>query len=265
MRDFRDAKAMAQTLRDALKTKSVSLTHSESLELIARAFGLHDWNVLAARIEAIQPAANARAMTPSVAAGAVMPAMALRDIVLFPQMVAPIFVGRDKTRLAVAEARASGGHLFAVRQRRSGDDDPAFSDLYSVGVTASVIDSVTLDDNTIRLMVAGHQRATIVRPVAGAFPSAEVVPIEDIRVDLTADILALSRQVLDAYEACANLPRAAARNYLTDPGMLADSIASLLPILKIGTERMQEVLEASSAVKRLEIILQLMKAGRQAA
>ena len=63
MRDFRDAKAMAQTLRDALKTKSVSITHSESLELIARSFGLPDWNVLAAKIQASQPTA-ASSVTP---------------------------------------------------------------------------------------------------------------------------------------------------------------------------------------------------------
>ena len=124
MRDFRDAKAMAQTLRDALKTKSVSLTHGESLELIARAFGLHDWNVLAARIGATQP--DDKRPAPSVAAETVMPVVPLRDIVLFPQMIAPIFIGRDKTRLAVAKARANGGRLFAVRQRRAVDDDPTF-------------------------------------------------------------------------------------------------------------------------------------------
>jgi ATP-dependent Lon protease len=265
MRDFRDAKAMAQTLRDTLKAKSISLTHSESLELVAKAFGLHDWNVLAASIEAAQPADKGQAATPYVAAAAVLPILPLRDIVLFPQMIAPIFIGRDKTRLAVAEARTGGGRLFAVRQRRSGDDDPAFGDLHSVGVTASVIDSVTLKDNTIKLMVAGHQRATIVSPVAGAYLSAEVAPIEETQVDLTADILALSRQVLDAYEAHANLPRAASRNYLTDPGMLVDSIAPLLSMLRIWTDRIQEILEANSVVKRLEILLELMKAGRQAA
>jgi len=263
MRDFRDAKAMAQTLRDTLKTKSVSLTHSESLELIAKAFGLHDWNVLAASIEAAQPAD--KRPTPSVAAETVMPIVPLRDIVLFPQMIAPIFIGRDKTRLAVAEARTGGGELFAVKQRRSGDDDPAFGDLHSVGVTARVIDSVTLKDNTIKLMVAGHQRATLVRQVEGPFLSAEVAPVQETQVDLTADILALSQQVLDANKAYANLPRAAFRNYLTDPAMLVDSIAPLLQIMSIGTDRMQEILEANGVVKRLEILLELMKAGRQAA
>ncbi len=77
--------------------------------------------------------------------------------------------------------------------------------------------------------------------------------------------MTLSRQVLEAYETYVSLPRAASRNYLTDPGMLADSIAPLLPMSRIGIERMQEILEADGAVERLEIILQLMKAGHQAA
>jgi uncharacterized protein len=263
MRDFRDAKAMAQTLRDALKTKSVSLTHSESLELIARAFGLHDWNVLAASIEAAQPV-NKR-QTPSAAAATALPIVPLRDIVLFPQMIVPIFIGREKTRLAVAQACVGAGRLFAVKQRRPGDDDPDFEDLYSVGVTATVIDSVTLKDGTLKLIVAGHQRAAVVKPVANAFLVAEVAPIEQARVDLTAEILALSRRVLEAYESHVNLPSAASRNYLTDPGMLADSIAPFLPMLRIGSERMQEILEADNVARRLEILLELMKAGRQAA
>ena len=76
MRDFRDAKAMAQTLRDALKTKSVSITHSESLELIARTFGLPDWNYLAAKIQASEPAPASPlpvAVAASMPAGAGVP------------------------------------------------------------------------------------------------------------------------------------------------------------------------------------------------
>src|SRR5580693_722895 len=107
MRDFRDAKAMAHTLREALKSRSVSLTHSESLELIAKTLGFHDWNVLAARIQAGQPivagagTSAPAAAPPSMSAEAGVPIVPIRDIVLFPQMIMPIFVGRDKTRRAV--------------------------------------------------------------------------------------------------------------------------------------------------------------------
>jgi uncharacterized protein len=123
MRDFRDAKAMAQTLRDALQAKSLSLTHSESLELVAKVLGFHDWNVLSARIASERqqsvagPATTVAATTvaattvaatalPPILAGAGLPAVPVRDFVLFPQMIMPLFVGRDTSKRAVERAMA---------------------------------------------------------------------------------------------------------------------------------------------------------------
>jgi ATP-dependent Lon protease len=109
MRDFRDAKTMAQTLRQALKAKSVSLTHSESLELVARTFGFPDWNFLAAKIQASEPAAGqpVPATVPAATStGSIVPIIPMRDLVLFPQMVMPVFVGRERTRRAVERAMA---------------------------------------------------------------------------------------------------------------------------------------------------------------
>src|SRR5467141_3393245 len=130
MRDFRDAKAMAQTLREALNVKSVSLTHSESLELVAKILGFRDWHVLAAKIQASQPTVpesgtSVPATTlPSISAGTGIPIFPMRDLVLFPQMIVPIFVGRDKTRRAVDCAMAGDGRVLVVSQRRGADDDP---------------------------------------------------------------------------------------------------------------------------------------------
>src|SRR5258707_15606889 len=110
MRDFRDAKAMAHTLREALKTKSVSLTHSESLELVAKILGFHDWNVLSATIRSeAQPAANPGSTIPAtvrLAAGHQLPTLPLRDIVAFPHLNAPLFAGRAKAISAVERAMA---------------------------------------------------------------------------------------------------------------------------------------------------------------
>jgi len=140
MRDFRDAKAMAQTLREALKARSVSLTRSESLELVARTFGLPDWNFLAAKIQASQPAIHSSVtpapadVLPFMSGGAGMPVLAVRDLVLFPQMVVPIFVGRDKSKRAIERAIATDSRILAVTQRRAADDDPALDALYSVAL-----------------------------------------------------------------------------------------------------------------------------------
>src|ERR1700724_1771854 len=143
MRDFRDAKAMAQTLRDALKAKSVTLTNSESLELIAKILGFHNWNVLSARIQAepnqklIRIPANLPAVP--LPAGANLPLLPLRDIVLFPYMIAPIFVGREKTKRALDCAMAADRRIFVVTQRQASDDDPTQDALHSVGVVAHVV------------------------------------------------------------------------------------------------------------------------------
>src|SRR5262245_56170003 len=105
MRDFRDAKAMAQTLRESLKMKSIALTHSESLELVATILGFHDWNVRSATIQSkVQPAANPGSTIPAtvgLAAENQLPAVPLRDIVLFPHLNVPLFVGRAKASLSL--------------------------------------------------------------------------------------------------------------------------------------------------------------------
>jgi ATP-dependent Lon protease len=266
MRDFRDAKAMAQTLREMLKTKSITLSHSESLELIAKTLGFHDWNVLSAAIQATDtmPAATATPPLPSSGHGSPLPIVPLRDIVVFPQMVAPLFVGREKTKQAVEAALSGDGRILAITQRRSADDDPGRTDLYPMGVTANVIRRLPLSDGTLKLIVSGVQRAAIVKTVAAEFPAAEVTIIEDINEDLTVDTVALSHQVLAGYEAYANAPAARFQSYVAHPGMLADAIAPMLQLLSIGIEKMQQLLETNDVVKRLELILELMKAGKQA-
>src|SRR5258708_7633937 len=276
MRDFRDAKAMAQSLREALKAKSVSLTHSESLELVARTLGLPDWNVLAARIQASQPAAtqsgaSAQATVPSsTLAGAEMPILALRDLVLFPQMVAPIFIGREKSTRAVERAMATDRRLLVVTQRRAGDDDPALDALFPVGVAAGVVNCLTQPDGTLKLFVSGPERAAIIRPIQGEFLAAEVAPIKQTRDD-AAEAVNLSRAVLNAYQTYANtdfslLPTGPRARFswpnTADPGVLADSVA---PLLSIGIDQRQQLLETSDVVTRRESNLDLMKVSGQRA
>jgi uncharacterized protein len=206
MRDFRDAKAMAHTLREALKAKSVSLTHSESLELVAKVLGFPDWNFLAAKIQRSQPsdAPIPEAGLGAMRAGAVVPIVPMRDLVLFPQMIAPIFVGRDKTKRAIERALATDRRVLVLTQRRSADDDPALDALYSVGATAGVVNCVTLADGTLKIVVSGLERAAVVRPTEEEFLAAEIAPCEESGSQ-TAEAVALSGAVADAYRVYANL------------------------------------------------------------
>ncbi len=179
MRDFRDAKAMAQTLRDALKVKSISVSHSESLELVAKTLGFHDWNVLSATIQSSSPMAAPPDKTSARLPGAntVIPIAPMRDVVFFPQLITPIFVGREKTRNAIEHAAGSDGRLLVVTQKRPEDDDPGFDALHSVGVIAGIISCVETGQGNMRVKVSCSDRTAIVRPVDGDFLSAEVATI----------------------------------------------------------------------------------------
>jgi ATP-dependent Lon protease len=274
MRDFRDAKAMAQTLREALKPKSVSLTHSESLELVAKILGFHDWNVLSARIQSEHqpPAAKpgtaiaATALLP-IPAGARLPTVPLRDIVLFPTMIVPLFMGREASKRAVEHAMAGDKRILAVAQRRAADDNPAPDALYGVGVTANVIDLSTLDDGTIRLVVKGLERAAAVLRLAdGQFLEAEIAPIEESRGQ-EAEAFSLMRAVLEKFQAYRNAPDLSSPPYsrlphIREPGVLADAVASWLTV---EIDRRQDLLETSDVITRLEKILALMKTDLRAA
>lgn len=267
MRDFRDAKAMAHSLREALKAKSVSLSHSESLELVARTLGLPDWNHLAARIQSSQPELISSV---AVAAGTTIPIVPMRDLVVFPQMVAPIFVGREKTKRAIERALATDRRVLVLTQRRSADDDPQVDALYAVGVTAAVINCVTLTDGTLKLAISGLERAAVGKAIAEEFLAAEIAPIEESNGQTDKAVL-LSRLVLDAYRMFANVDyshvplQIQARLHLPDigdPSLLADTVAPLLPV---SIEQRQQLLETPDVIARLDAILALIKAARQAA
>ncbi len=260
MRDFRDAKAMAQTLRDTLKTRSITLTHSESLELVAKTLGFHDWNVLSAAIQSSQTISTPpdRSPSPSAKAHAAIPVAPMRDIVFFPQLISPIFVGREKTRRALDHAAAHGGRVLVLTQRRAEDDDPDFDGLYSVGVIADIIHRLEMPNGNIKVKVSCSERAAIVRPVAGHFLTAEVEPIAETR-SLDAQAFTLTRELFGAYEGYANTPAPQSLyRYAREPGVLADVVAQLM---EVGIEKTQQVLETNDVVARLEIILGWMRAG----
>jgi ATP-dependent Lon protease len=269
MRDFRDAKAMAQTLREALKTKSVSLTHSESLELVATVLGFHDWNVLSARIQSeVQPAANPGPTIPAIvnlAAENQLPTVPLRDIVLFPHLTVPLFLGRAKTLRAVECAMAKDRRILVVTQRRSGDDNPTAADLYGVGLTASVTDLLKVDDGSIKLLAKTLKRATIVRLVEDPFLMAEIAPFDESRGQ-DEEATTLSRSVLEGLLAARNSGQISfvydRFQAIKEPGTLADAVAALLPC---DIRQKQGLLETGDVVSRLQTILTLMKTDQQAA
>ncbi len=268
MRDFRDAKAMAKTLREALHAKSFAFTNSESQELVARILGFRDWNVLAAMIQATQPPAKSVSSETSIPAGAEIPLVPMRDLVMFPHMISRIFVAREKTRQAVEHALASDRRVLVVAQRHGGDDHPGTLEaFYPVGVIANVVDRQTQVDGTLKVTVCGLQRTGMVRLTDDVFLAAEITPIDDERGQST-EAAALSSAVLDAYQIYAEVdfsklpPGSKARFGLPsigNPSLLADTVA---PLLSTTIEQKQQLLETNDVVTRLHRLIELMSDGR---
>src|ERR1700732_5003739 len=127
MRDFRDAKAMAQTLRESLTTKAITISHGESLELVSKILGVADWNTLSALLQADQrnagiPVANSQAAVRSY------PAVPLRDLVPFPTATYPLFVGREKSMHALNQAFERQREVVLAIQKNGAVGDPGFAE-----------------------------------------------------------------------------------------------------------------------------------------
>ena len=162
MRDFRDARTMAQTLRQSLTAKSVTVSHSESLELVSKMLGAADWNTLSALIRSgRREAAPAEAVRPEQPGR--YPAIPLRDLVPFPTATYPIFVGRQKTKRALDHAFEREREVVIAIQKDAALDDPTTDDFYETGVLARLIQLVEIDDGTLKVLIEVYRRVTIRR------------------------------------------------------------------------------------------------------
>ena len=262
MRDYRDAKAMAQTLRQAFKDKSVALTHSESLELVAKVLGLADWNTLSAQINASPKPTSAEAPTVR------RPVMPMRDLVLFPGMTSPIYAMRPKSLAAIEQAMASDKEMLFVTQKCAADDDPTGDGLYTLGVVARPIEVAKTPDGAVKMLVQGLRRARATRfEMEGAYLVAELAAVSREGA-AREEAATVGRELLQRFAAHANIDLASPPQalmmlpHLQDPGRIADMIAQHL---SLSVEQRQRLLEATDVVQQMQMILALMAPDRQAA
>ena len=191
-----------------------------------------------------------------------LPVLPLRDIVVFPHMVVPLFVGRDKSVRALEEVMRGDKQILLATQKNSADDDPAPDDIYDVGVVATVLQLLKLPDGTVKVLVEGKARAAVIRFTGREdFYEAETAAIEEDGGE-EHEAEALSRAVAEQFENYVKLnkkipPEALASiPQIVEPGKLADSIAAHLSV-KIGDK--QQLLEIFTVVKRLEKVFALME------
>ncbi|CAL76913.1 putative ATP-dependent protease La [Bradyrhizobium sp. ORS 278] len=258
MRDFRDAKVMAQTLRECLTTQSITISHSHSLELVSRMFGLADWNTLSALIKA---ADGAKLTRPPVIQAEIQrrPALPLRDFVPFPGATHPLFVGRAKTINALNDAFTKQSDVVIALQKQQAVDEPSLADLHEIGLRADLIELTPLPDGTLKVQVRIIRRVRVRAFSSDA--SAYQAEISDISEDSAADAPDLILRAVTRFERYA-----AIRNIrLPDgwppfgegrhPGRVADLIAALV-LLPLAHK--YELLAVLDPVKRLELVETLL-------
>jgi ATP-dependent Lon protease len=192
----------------------------------------------------------------------ILPVLPLRDIVVFPHMVVPLFVGREKSVRALEEVMKADKQILLVTQKDRDEDDPAPEDIYEIGVLASVLQLLKLPDGTVKVLVEGRARAAVLKFTSREeFYEAEIAPIAE-EAGEPHEAEALSRAVVDQFENYVKLnkkipPEAlAAIPQIAEPGKLADNIAAHLAV-KIADR--QQLLEIFNVGKRLEKVFALME------
>ena len=187
-----------------------------------------------------------------------LPMLPLRDVVVFPHMVIPLFVGRPKSIKALESAMAAERRIMLVAQKTAAKDEPDASDMFDVGCVSTILQMLKLPDGTVKVLVEGQQRALVQRIVDGeAHFVATVSPVDPAmeQSEPGSEIEALRRAVMQQFDQYVKLNKKIPPEILTsissidDAGRLADTIAAHLP-LKL--ENKQQVLDLANIKSRLE-------------
>jgi len=190
------------------------------------------------------------------------PVLPLRDIVVFPNMIVPLFVGREKSIRALEEMMKNEQFILLATQKNASDDDPAPEGIHSIGTLASVLQLLKLPDGTVKVLVEGVSRARVHRYTrTDDYYEADAEALAEADLD-NVEVEALARSVTAEFEGYVKLNKkispeiVATVAQITNPSKLADTVASHLAV-KLSDK--QDVLEMTSVIKRLEKCLALME------
>jgi ATP-dependent Lon protease len=256
MRDFRDAKTMAQTLRESLTTKAVNISHSESLELVSKMLGVADWNTLSALLQADRrdpaiPGANSQTAVRSY------PAVPLRDLVPFPTATYPLFVGREKSMHALNQAFERQREVVLAIQKDGAVGDPGFDDVYEVAVLARLLEISRLADGKLRVQAQAHRRVVIRRFIeeTGAF-QAEVADISEGPIRDAPFLIKRAVIQFESYATARELPKTwPPLDRMRDPGQVADIISTHMVLPIRDKQRLLATLDPVMRLERVDALL----------
>jgi ATP-dependent Lon protease len=268
MRDFRDAKTMAQTLRDNLTAKSLPISHSESLELVSKMLGVSDWNTLSALLQAERREPEARASNQAAAAVS-YPAIPIRDFVPFPTATFPLFVGREKTIGALNRAFERHREVVLTIQKDAAVDEPGFDDVYEIGVLAMVLELLRLPDGTLiegkphhgtmKALMQAHRRVLIRRFIgdAGAY-QAEIADISEGPIPEAPELVRNAVERFETYAAVReiSMPQTwPTLGQIRDPGRVADVIAARLVLPLSDKQRLLAIIDPMARLEKVAALV----------
>ncbi len=205
---------------------------------------------------------DATSKTPTAPQSTRVPVLPLRDVVVYPHMVIPLFVGRDKSILALDEAMRRDKQILLVAQKQADVDDPKPRDLYAVGTSATILQLLKLPDGTVKVLVEGVGRALVEGMEAEAYFTADMTPLPDVEQYDEREIDVLTRSVVSHFEQYVKLNKKVPPEILTSlagieqPGRLADTVAAHMA-LKLSEK--QKVLEMQDVRARLEQVMTLIE------
>ncbi len=192
------------------------------------------------------------------------PVLPLRDIVVFPHVIAPLFVGRERSIRALEEAMRNNAFILLATQKNASDDDPATDAIFAVGTLASVLQLLKLPDGTIKVLVEGAERAKILKYTDRTdYYEANAVVLEDT-VGERVEAKALVRSVVTEFESYVKLNKKVSPEVvgvvqqIDDYGRIADTVASHLAAKILDK---QAILETTAIAERLERVFGLMESG----
>jgi len=269
MRDFRDAKVMAQGLREALSVKEMAIGHGEALEIVSKMFGVADWNTLSARINKVRGKPDRDGSGDSERR--ILPALPIKDTAPFPTIQLPLWIRRPQTVQALSRALASGREVALVAQKDRNVENPNAEDVYEIGVLARVLDvgspsdatiarAPTLEGSTqILLQTQARVRIRDFTGKAGQF-EAEVEPINEGPIQSAPELIERAVTAFEAYATARSIqspPMWPPLRQLNDPGRVAEVIARQMPL---SAEEKQAVLATLDPIARLELVIATLAA-----
>jgi len=203
------------------------------------------------------------AAKPIESTDAIYPLLPLRDVVVYPHMVVPLFVGREKSILALEDAMENNKQVVLVAQKNPGEDNPKIDDIYTVGTQATILQMLKLPDGTLKVLVEGVSRVTLVNAIEADMPfmqtQASVLANGELE-EREADVL--MRSAISLFEQYVNLSKKipseviATVSGIEDANRLADTVASHMTLT---IEQKQDVLEVADLTERFEHLMGLME------